>query len=261
MQAIVLSRRDFREYDQLISLYTKERGKLELLARGVKKSTSKNAAHLEPFCFVMVEVVSGKEIDHLTKVVAIDMLAGVRSHVHASLLAGFVACHLDRGFEVEQPDRPLWLATTGWLHYLDHISAASSSAKLVTLTDGYMMTLLGCLGFSPVLDRCVVCGVGRKTMVNQEITISGYQPGLYFAGGGMVCHQCRVDKQQIGEDVAVCGLRDVSNLELLLKADWRLIGQAPLEPSERRALHRLVYAYLVYHSEKQVGDWAKLVLL
>ena len=48
MQAIVLSRRDFREFDQMISLYTREQGKLELLARGLKKVTSKNAAHLEP---------------------------------------------------------------------------------------------------------------------------------------------------------------------------------------------------------------------
>ena len=43
MLAIVLSRRDFREFDQMISVYTKEKGKLNLLARGVKKITSKNA--------------------------------------------------------------------------------------------------------------------------------------------------------------------------------------------------------------------------
>ena len=42
MLAIVLSRRDFREFDQIVSLYTKEKGKLEVLARGVKKITSKH---------------------------------------------------------------------------------------------------------------------------------------------------------------------------------------------------------------------------
>ena len=45
------------ENDQIISLYTLEKGKQEVLARGVKKITSKNSAHLEPFSFVEVEIV------------------------------------------------------------------------------------------------------------------------------------------------------------------------------------------------------------
>ena len=52
MIAVVLGRRDFHEADQIISCYTKEKGKVELLARGVKKITSKNSAHLEQFSFV-----------------------------------------------------------------------------------------------------------------------------------------------------------------------------------------------------------------
>ena len=62
MLAFVLSRRDFREYDQSISLYTLEKGRLEVLARGVKKILSKNAAHLEPFCLIEAEIIQGKEI-------------------------------------------------------------------------------------------------------------------------------------------------------------------------------------------------------
>ena len=72
MQAIILDRKDFKEFDQIISVYTKEKGKLELLARGVKKITSKNSAHLEPFSFVDIEIAPGKGIDHLTKVQSIN---------------------------------------------------------------------------------------------------------------------------------------------------------------------------------------------
>ena len=42
MYAIVLMRRDFRENDQIITFYTKDNGKVEVLARGVKKIISKN---------------------------------------------------------------------------------------------------------------------------------------------------------------------------------------------------------------------------
>jgi len=37
MLAIVLNRRDFREFDQIISFYSQEHGKIEALARGIKK--------------------------------------------------------------------------------------------------------------------------------------------------------------------------------------------------------------------------------
>ena len=37
MLGIVLSRRDIREFDQLIVFYTREKGKIEVLARGIKK--------------------------------------------------------------------------------------------------------------------------------------------------------------------------------------------------------------------------------
>ena len=65
MQVIVLSRRNFREADQIISLYSFDKGKFEVLAKGIKKIISKNSAHLEPFCFSEVEIISGKEFDYL----------------------------------------------------------------------------------------------------------------------------------------------------------------------------------------------------
>ena len=81
MKAIVLSRRDFRESDQIISLYTKEKGKLELLARGVKKITSKNSAHLEPFSLVDIDIAYGKEFNHLTKVQPIEYFKNIHGKV------------------------------------------------------------------------------------------------------------------------------------------------------------------------------------
>jgi recombinational DNA repair protein (RecF pathway) len=51
MLAVTLERRAFRDFDQLVTLYTKERGKVTVLARGSKKSTSKNASLLEPLFF------------------------------------------------------------------------------------------------------------------------------------------------------------------------------------------------------------------
>ena len=81
MLAIVLSRRDFRENDQIITFYTKERGLVSALARGAKKSVSKNAAALEPLSYVEVELVPGKELQHVTQVYTIEYFPFIRQNL------------------------------------------------------------------------------------------------------------------------------------------------------------------------------------
>ena len=78
MKAIVLSRRDFREYDQIVSVYTKDLGKQDLLARGIKKITSKNSAYLELFSFVDIEIIKGKELDYIGSVQPVNYFKNIR---------------------------------------------------------------------------------------------------------------------------------------------------------------------------------------
>ncbi len=61
MLSIILSRRDWREFDQIITFYCHERGKIEVLARGVKKILSKNSAALSPGNIVEAEIIYSKE--------------------------------------------------------------------------------------------------------------------------------------------------------------------------------------------------------
>lgn len=143
MQCIILSRRDFREFDQIISLYTKEKGKIKALARGVKKITSKNSAHLEPFSLVEAEIVPGKEIDHLTKVVPENIFANIRQDLQKSLSVGYVVSLLDKILHEGEKDERIFNLTVNWLEYL----GLQTSDFRLQLLDGFVVKLLNCLGF------------------------------------------------------------------------------------------------------------------
>jgi len=143
MLSIVLSRRDFREFDQMISVYTKERGKLNLLARGVKKIISKNSAHLEPFSLVDIEIARGKEIDHLTKVVPINYFSNIRADFQKSLAAGFVASTTDKLIHTNELDKRIFDLLNRWL---DFVNLHSTICNL-QLVDDYIVKLLNCLGY------------------------------------------------------------------------------------------------------------------
>jgi len=142
MQSITLSRRDFREFDQIISLYTLEKGKQEVLARGVKKITSKNSAHLEPFSLVEVEIVPGKEIDHLTKVQPINYFVNIRKDLQKSLASAYIVNLTDKLVHSGEQDERIFELLFRWLQFVNHKSTILNPQLL----DGFAVKLLILLG-------------------------------------------------------------------------------------------------------------------
>ena len=119
MQSIILSRRGFREFDQIISLYTLEKGKQEVIARGVKKITSKNSPHLEPGSLVDIEIVSGKEIDHLTKVQPINYFVNIRTDLQKSLASTYIINLTDKLVHSGERDEKVFELLKTWLEYIN----------------------------------------------------------------------------------------------------------------------------------------------
>ena len=204
MQAIVLSRRDFRESDQIISLYTLDKGKQEVLARGVKKITSKNSAHLEPFSFVDIEIVPGKEIDHLTKVQPINYFSDIRKDLQKSLSASYVVGLTDKLVHSGEYDERVFSLLREWLEVMNSLEYFN-----IVFVDCYIVILLYCLGFDITLS---------------EIRNSELQKKLEFLASG----------------------------------DWELIGKLKFEAGEYQKLHKKIYNYLVFQTERKVEDWANL---
>ncbi|MEK7084315.1 MAG: DNA repair protein RecO [Patescibacteria group bacterium] len=260
MLGIILSRRDFREYDQIISLYTRDEGKREALARGIKKITSKNSAHCEPFSLVDVGIIKGKELDHITTVQPMQVFRGIRESLEKSLAAGYVVRTTDQLLQTGERDVRIFDGLFGWLKYVEE--TRNKKLEIVQLVDGYIVLLLHCLGFSPVLEICVICGKTFRTMMKESLAATigsellAPNSGLYFAGGGLICGDDKTKKREVGEYVLDCGLKEVSDMQELLKGDWRLIGRYELADDERIKLHRLVYEFLLFHSERKVGDWS-----
>ncbi len=143
MKAIVLARRDFREYDQIISFYTEEIGKVELLARGIKKITSKQSAHAEPFSLVDLDIARGKEIDHLIGITATEIFPAIRADWHKSVAAGYAVSITDKLLEIGLKDEKVFNLLAGWLGFL-----AGAEFYGRSLLDGYIVGLLNCLGLN-----------------------------------------------------------------------------------------------------------------
>jgi len=253
MQGIVLSRRDFKEVDQVVTIYTKEKGKRELLARGVKKIVSKNAAHLEPFSIIHFETAAGKAIDYLTSVQPISTFVNIRSQANSTIAASRAVHLVNTLVQVEEPDTRIFDLLRSCLRYLNETSFQK------VLLDGFALKFFDLLGFTPVLNYCVVCDKSAHDILAADLAQpekENFQPGLYFMGGGLVCQDCRKKKVATGESIVVCDLKEVSNMELLLHGTWHVIASHTMEAREQAKLHHLIFEFAQYHSEKKLINWA-----
>lgn len=142
MLSIILSRRDWREADQIISLYTLEHGKVEVLARGVKKILSKNSAYLEPGCLLEAEVIAGKEINHLGSTQPINIFKNIRSSLLSSLMVCYAVALLNKIIHSGEPDEKIFCLYKNWLEFLD-----STKIVNIILLDSLIIKLYSFLGF------------------------------------------------------------------------------------------------------------------
>lgn len=78
LQGIVLRRYDFGEADKIVTVFTRERGKIRLLAKGVRRIMSRRAPHLEIFNYVELYIYHGKNFDSISEAKTIEDFSEIK---------------------------------------------------------------------------------------------------------------------------------------------------------------------------------------
>ncbi len=230
MYAFVLRRSNLRENDQLVSLYTWEKGKIDTLVRGVKKITSKNSAYLEPVFLIEAEIIPGKEINHLTKAVPFFCYKNILKDLEKITLLRTAFSWLSVLTHNNQRDSKVFLLIKHWLEFLDGTDKISTA-----LGYSFLANLVAEFGFMPSLDNCAVCD-DKNNLI-----------GFYPSGGGVICRRCLLIKKQ--QDIKVYPIRlvDLQALKWLFSKQWNKVAEQNTEIA-----NRLVFLYAQYHSEKKL---------
>lgn len=174
VEAIILRHTDWGEADRLLWLFTREQGKLRVVAKGVRKPRSRKAGHLEPFTRASLQLARGREMQIVTQAEAINPNLELREDLVRMGYAAYVVELLDRFTYEEGQDALLYrlLAET-----LDRLNEESNPAFAVRY---YEVRLLERLGFRPQLLQCSRCE--EKIMPEDQ----------YFSAalGGVLCPKC-----------------------------------------------------------------------
>jgi DNA repair protein RecO (recombination protein O) len=175
--AIVLRQRKLGDADKVITLYSANFGKLDAVAKGVRKATSRLAGHVEPLNHASFLLAHGRSLDIITQAQTIESFQPLRADLERLSRALYAAELVDRFTEERAENFGLYRAL------LDTLRRLADRDDLDVVLRFFEMTLLDMLGYRPELGACIVCGRALEPVANAWAA----------AAGGVVCPHCQHD--------------------------------------------------------------------
>lgn len=90
-EGIVLARRNYGEADRILSVYSKTHGRISLMAKGVRRPSSRKRGHIEVFNLIKFQAVPGRGLDLMTEAEVIDDFKEIRQTLKKISLAYYLA--------------------------------------------------------------------------------------------------------------------------------------------------------------------------
>jgi DNA repair protein RecO (recombination protein O) len=169
---VVLRTIKLGEADRIVTVFTQAHGKIRAVAKGVRKTTSRFGARLEPTSHVALQCYRGRELDVVTQVETIEANRALREGYGLLTHAIPMLEAVDQVGQEREPNPAIYRMLSGALRTLAlHQSRA--------VTPAFIWKLLSIEGFHPLLDVCARCADGEPALVAFDVN-----------EGGMLCAPC-----------------------------------------------------------------------
>jgi DNA repair protein RecO (recombination protein O) len=193
--AVVLRGRTYGEADRILTLFTSERGKIDAIAKGARRTKSHLAGRLEFGNEVQLGMHRGRNLD---VVVSADIIEANWQRVvqpERFAAASIIVELIDAFCEPDLAQPVIYQLLTAAL------GAIGQSDEPLALLPRFSIRLLDALGLAPPVDSCVQCGSA----------FAGAPAWLDADQGGFVCDSCRT----AWRETLALGADDVRNLQAL----------------------------------------------
>ncbi len=225
-EAVVLRVHKLGEADRIVTMLTRRHGRVRAVGKGVRRTTSRFGARLEPGSHIDVQLHSGRSLDIVTQIESLGAYGAALAGDYPRWTAACAICETaDRLTDEGEPALRLYLLVVGALRAL---VANEHEAGLVL--DAFLIRAMSNAGWEPALDACAKCSA------------PGPHGAFNVAAGGVVCDNCRPPGSVRPE-------QDVVELmTALLRGDWARADAS--DTAHRRASSGLIAAHLQWHLER-----------
>ncbi|MFT4220278.1 MAG: DNA repair protein RecO [Microbacterium sp.] len=224
---VVLRTHKLGEADRIVTLLSRRHGKVRAVAKGVRRTSSRFGARLEPFMVADVQLYAGRSLDIVQQAESLGSYgADIAAHYDRYTAASAMVETADRLSEAEANPQQYLLLVGG----LRSLARGEHGAR--SILDSYLLRVMALSGWAPALSACARCGTPgpHDTFVAQL--------------GGVVCRDCapagspRIDSAT------------VQLLEALMAGDWETVDAAG--PRAASGASGVIAAYAQWHLERGI---------
>ncbi len=199
---VVLRTHKLGEADRIITVFTRDTGLVRAVAKGVRRTSSRFGARLEPFSHVDLQLHTGRNLDIVTQAETVAAYGERLSGSYARYTSGTAMLETTlKLLPVEREPTPALLSLlVGGLHAL-----AVTGRDPGLVLDSFVLRALATAGYAPTFDDCARCGE------------PGPHGAVAISSGGALCPSCRsaMPGAVVAVDPDTMGL-----LAALLSGDW-----------------------------------------
>ena len=175
-QAFVLKTQDYRDTSLLVSLYTKDFGKIRGIVKGIRENQARFGSTLEPFSLneiLFYRRRKGADLHQVTQADLVDPFWTARHDLEQLSYANYLLDLVDTLVEVDEPNEAIFNLIKDAIDFMQSGASPRRTARI------FEMKLLDELGLAPELGACVVC----RRMTPDPAYFSVSQ-------GGLLCEDC-----------------------------------------------------------------------
>ena len=233
-EAVVLKSVPMGEGALVVSLYSRDSGKLRAVIRGARKPSSKMVGHLEPLNRVELALVRGRPggMDTITQAQILETFSGLKAELDL-LARGIYLAELVDGFGTEEASNTeLYSLLVNTLRFLNQSPTEGLALR------HFELHMLKCSGFMPELYLCVEC---RQDLLPGQHRFSP-------EAGGTLCPHCR----PTGAQIIPLSLQTLKVLRFL---DRSLLGEVPallVQGGVREEIDHLLSLTLKYWVDREI---------
>jgi DNA repair protein RecO (recombination protein O) len=232
--AIILKRRDFNEADRLLTIFTPEHGKMDVVAKGARKPVSQRTGHVELFTRADMLIHTGREIGVAAQVDMVDAYLGLREDLVRGAYANYTVELLDRFTPETDPEisQPLFALLA------DTLARVANDEDPRLAVRYYEMRLLDVTGFRPDLQYCAV---GHEPIQPEDQFFS-------YEMGGVVCPR-HANPQMTLLPLSMNALKLLRHMQ---RSSYATVQALKLSMSIHDEAERALLGYLTYLLERKL---------
>lgn len=162
-EGIILKRRNFDEADRMLWVYSKDYGKVVLIAKGVRLPKSRKRGHIEIFAKVNFQAVKTRNLDLIVEVNTVDFYNEIRNNLKKISLAYYFCEVVEKITNEQEPNNELYNL------FLEKLEILKSAKKLKDLRFDFIRSVLVLTGFWPKDKILIDPELKLKEVIEKQI--------------------------------------------------------------------------------------------